>query len=289
MAGAPTMLEGIAKTSHDFRVLMSDAEKEVNGMMESLWGTGWFLRYRGKKDPTSLQDAVSCLKKLAQQLANETTSSQADAFSQTDAVSQSDAGNQTESSSKLDTDGHAAQVAPCTPPSRHRDQRAVSRSRTPPKKETGAASGSMLWQDQTCKQMPDVQDIAMVAYGKKLPVAPPAQGSPNVLGVSVWDEHSRKFGVTWQHFLRCRHLQPCEALLLLATAFKFNLACRKASQGSDILIFHVAIIFMACEMDGVDLTADEKSTFFCALKLHGKARLVKTAICQCVMELGCEQ
>lgn len=126
--------------------------------------------------------------------------------------------------------------------------------------------------------------------GKKLPVAPPAQGSPNVLGVSVWDEHSRNFGVTWQHFLRCRHLQPCEALLLLATAFKFNLACRKvASQGSDILIFHVAIMFMACEMDGVDLTADEKSTFFCALKLHGKASLVKTTICQCVMELGCEQ
>lgn len=278
---------------------MSEAEKEVNGMMESVWGTGWFLRYAGKKDPTSLQDAVSCLKKLAQQVANATASSQADAFSQTDAVSQSDAGNQTESSSKLDTDGHAAasqidvkaQVAPCTPrASRHRNQRAVSRSRSPQKQVNGAASGSMLRQDQTCKQMPDVQDIAMVAYGKKLPVAPPAQGSLNVLGVSVWDEHSRNFGVTWQHFLRCRHLQPCEALLLLATAFKFNLACRKvASQGSDILIFHVAIMFMACEMDGVDLTADEKSTFFCALKLHGKASLVKTTICQCVMELGCEQ
>lgn len=118
--------------------------------METVWGTGWFLRYAGKKDPTSLQDAVSCLKKLAQQLANATPSSQADAFSQTDAVSQSDAGNQTESSSKLQTDGHAAasqidvkaQVAPCTPPSRHRNQRAVSRSRSRQKQVSGAASGS---------------------------------------------------------------------------------------------------------------------------------------------------
>ena len=140
-------------------------------------------------------------------------------------------------------------------------------------------------------QLPDVQEVAMVAYGHRLPAAPPARGdcSAKCVGVAAWNSSSRELSKSFASFLDVKKLHPWTALAILAATGRLLAAVesRLASQYQPEIL-HAAAIMLTCdwEFDGDSISKAEKAAFLAKLDLHGVADQVRRATAHCVQELG---
>ena len=150
---------------------------------------------------------------------------------------------------------------------------------------------------QTCctsprMNIPDIQEIAMVAYGKNVPRAPPARlfsSSGHVLGITCWDCESEAFSRAWSVWLEIKRLHPDCALAVLASASRLLGAVEPLCQQFPETVVYVAVILLSTtewELEWEYISPSERNEYLMNMNLHGRDALVQEATCACIVELG---
>ena len=144
----------------------------------------------------------------------------------------------------------------------------------------------------TCRtSQPDAQEIALVAYGHRIPAAPPAQGdrSAKCVGIASWDGNSEELSKSFASFLDVKKLHPWTALAVLAATGRLLGAVQsRLVSRYQIHVVHAAAIMLTCdwEFDGDSVSKAERAAFLAKLNLHGMGDQVRSAAAQLVQVLG---
>lgn len=140
-------------------------------------------------------------------------------------------------------------------------------------------------------EVPDVQELAMVAFGKTVPWAPPARlqlPSKHVIGITCWDSDSEAFSVAWSCWLELKPLHPYQALAVLASASRLLGAISVLRRKYEPRVLHIVAILLstAWELDCECVSSFERNSYLGKMNLHGQGALVKEATLSCIVELG---
>ena len=135
----------------------------------------------------------------------------------------------------------------------------------------------------------DFQQVASQVLGKKLPAWPSAVVKPKTkfMGISSWDPLSQHMASTWAVFLQCKKLGPCEALNIVASAFRVYAASHKEVPDfwPHAVRYAAAAILLATDWEfdsDSAVTREERAEFLAQLKVSG----VKAATSDLINALG---
>ena len=124
----------------------------------------------------------------------------------------------------------------------------------------------------SCETLPDVQEIAMVAYGHRLPPVPYARGA-GCLGVDSWDAGSCALSESFKAFLEIKILDPWTALTILASTARFlAVVVPRLATRYPLQVLHAAAMMLCTdwECDAECFSKLEEARFYHKLGLHGK-------------------
>ena len=141
-----------------------------------------------------------------------------------------------------------------------------------------------------CETLPDVQEIAMVAYGHRLPPVPYARGA-GCLGVVSWDAGSCALSESFKAFLEIKILDPWTALTILASTGRFlAVVVPRLATRYPLQVLHAAAMMLCTdwECDAECFSKLEKARLYHKLGLHGKGcdSEIRSARAECIEVLG---
>ena len=131
-------------------------------------------------------------------------------------------------------------------------------------------------------------DVAIKAYGKKLPCCRRADGSRDGLGIQTWDDQTCSCAEVWRGLLSIQRMHPCTALSVLSTALRLCLASQEVGRSYGWRLHSMALLSLACDWDSCSLSRQQLVDWLTLFNLPGQASCLKSITAMCICELGSE-